>query len=225
MPNQAGPDIAVLAGATGLVGASCLRELLASPRFQHVVILVRRRVDFEHPKLEQIVTEFRGRVGLPAMAGGVFLCALGTTIRKAGSQEAFRRVDCEIPFALAREALLCGARGVAVVSSVGANADSGTFYLKVKGEMEEGIRGLGFPSVDIFRPSFLMGNRQEARPGERAGIAVAKALQGLFVGGLSKYRPIAAADVARAVVKAAGEAKPGERVWHWAEMQKALEVK
>ncbi len=212
----------MLAGATGLIGSSCLRELLAAQRFRQVVILLRRRVAFEHPKLEQIVTEFRGNVGLPSMAGGVFLCALGTTIKKAGSQEAFRRVDCEIPFALAREALLCGAHGVAVVSSVGADANSSNFYLKVKGEMEEGIRGLGYPSVDIFRPSFLMGDRQESRPGERAGIAAAKALQGVFVAGLSKYRPIEAADVARAMAKAAGEPKPGERVWHWAEMRKAL---
>jgi uncharacterized protein YbjT (DUF2867 family) len=222
LPVIARPTIAVLAGATGLVGGACLRELLRAEAMTQVIVLGRRPVSISNPKLRQIITEFQGPVGLPPVPGAAFLCALGTTIKKAGSQEAFRHVDSELPFALADEALRCGAQSLAVVSSVDAGADSPNFYLRVKGEMEEGLLGLGYASVDVFRPSFLMGDRQESRLGEKLGIAAAKALQGMLVGGLSRYKPIEAADVAKAMVRAVAEPKAGHRVWQWAEIQRGV---
>jgi uncharacterized protein YbjT (DUF2867 family) len=211
---------AVLAGATGLVGARCLSALLAADEIEQVFAISRRPLAITHPKLEVILTQFTEPVVLPPIPGGAFLCALGTTIRKAGSQEAFRRVDCEIPFELADAALRAGAASAAIVSSVGADADSPNFYLRVKGEMEEGIRGLGYQSLDLFRPSFLIGDREEDRPGERIAVPIAKALGGLLVGSLSRYRAVPAEDVAKAMVRAAILATPGERLYYWRQIQK-----
>src|SRR5438105_411417 len=134
------PKSALIAGGTGLVGSHCLRFLLSSPEYASVAALVRRSTGITHPKLHEQIINFDGFVNL-SPCDDVF-CALGTTIRKAGSQSAFRRVDFAYPLRLAERSLMAGARQFVLVSSVGANSGSGNFYLRTKGELEEALRGL-----------------------------------------------------------------------------------
>ena len=139
-------------------------------------------------------------------------CALGTTIRKAGSPEAFRQVDYECTLALARWARAQGATDFRLVSSAGADASASNFYLRVKGETERDLATLGFTSLQIFRPGVLLGERTESRLGERIGQALSIAVGPLLLGPLAKYRATRAEDVARAMVTFA--AKPGVHIYH-----------
>jgi len=209
---------AVIAGATGLVGRHCLETLLGDDADAHVVALVRRPLDVRHARLEPQIVNFDGLAESPARPCDVAFCALGTTIRTAGSREAFRRVDFEYVRSFARWAHAGGAETCVFVSSVGADPRSGNFYLRTKGEAEQAIREIGFRDVHLFRPSLLLGKRGEFRFGEAVGTPLFRALSFLLVGGLRKYRPIAAASVARAMVRAATASAPGMHVYHWPEL-------
>lgn len=195
----------VLAGATGLVGGYLLDALLESELYDRVVALGRRPVAREHPKLAQHTVDFGRLPGADASwapAADVY-CALGTTIRAAGSEDAFRRVDFAYPLALANAGLAWGAERYFVVSSVGADAGSRVFYSRVKGELEEALRGLGYRALVIARPSLLLGSRAELRLGERVAAPVMRAAAPLMVGPLARYRPVHAEAVGRALVRAA----------------------
>jgi uncharacterized protein YbjT (DUF2867 family) len=196
---------ALLAGASGLVGGECLKRLLKSDRYDRVVIIVRRDLGarFRHPKLRLLVTDFSrlGEVSGELRADHVF-CTLGTTIRKAGSQAKFREVDCEYPLTLARTAHGNGARHFSIVSALGASRSSPFFYSRVKGEVEEGLKDMGWPSLAIFRPSVIAGDRGESRPLER----LSASLLGLAP---AKWRPVPASDIAAAMVAVALESPPG----------------
>lgn len=209
--------IAWLAGASGLVGSFLLRQLLDDPLFGTVVSLGRKSVDISSPKLVQRTVDFASLdlAGLPAP--GVALCALGTTIGKAGSQAAFRAVDHDAVLAFATGALAAGAQSFVVVSSLGANAKSSVFYQRVKGETEADLRALGFASLAIAAPSLLLGDRAESRPAERAAVLAAR-----FCGGLLKpfaARPIEAHVVAKALVAIAREPPLGVKVYPSSQLQ------
>jgi uncharacterized protein YbjT (DUF2867 family) len=190
---------AVLAGATGLVGGECLRQLLASPRYGRVVVVTRRRLDrgLAHDKLHEVVVEF-AQLGDAAarLRGDHVFCALGTTIRKAGSQQRFREVDCEYPLRLAQLALGNGARHFSVVSALGASRSSPFFYSRVKGELEQGLTQMGWPSLAILRPSVIAGERAESRPLERLS-------EHLLLLAPATWRPVAASDIAAAMIATA----------------------
>ncbi|MCU0803941.1 MAG: NAD(P)H-binding protein [Burkholderiales bacterium] len=198
-----------LAGATGLVGGEALRLLLADPAFSRVAAIVRRPLEGAiagERKLEQRVVDFeRLEQRPPPLDVDTIVCALGTTIKAAGSQEAFRRVDYDYPLALARLGLAAGAKQFVLVSALGASAKSPVFYNRVKGELEDAVRSLGYASVVIVRPSLLLGARREFRLGEE----IAKRFGFLAPG---KYRPVAARDVANALVTAARDPQPGVRI-------------
>jgi uncharacterized protein YbjT (DUF2867 family) len=147
-------------------------------------------------------------------------CALGTTIGKAGSQEAFRKVDFGYPKRLADLALQAGARQFLLVSSVGADPKSRNFYLRVKGELEEALNAMPFDAVHAFRPSFLIGDRAEKRAGETIAVPIARVLGSLLVGVLRKYRAISGDTVAAAMVGAARESRSGRWVYHYDEMRR-----
>jgi uncharacterized protein YbjT (DUF2867 family) len=203
---------AIIAGATGLVGRECVRRL--RDHYPHVISLVRRPTGSPEERLidfDQLSEE-----SFPA--GADVFCTLGTTIRKAGSQTAFRKVDLDYPLALAKRSLECGARQFLVVSSAGAHKPRSNFYLQTKREMEDRISALPFHAVHIFRPSFLLGEREESRPAEKIGIAIAKPLSLLLLGPLCKYKPITAAQVATAMLRAALAAQPGVHVHHYDDM-------
>lgn len=198
---------ALVMGASGLVGHELVTQLLAAPAYGTVRVWVRRPLPLSHPKLVQQVVSF-DNLDQEQNCLGVddLFCALGTTMKKAGSPEAFRKVDYEYPLAAARLALAGGVRQFLLVSSAGANAASSVFYSRVKGEVEAAVAAVGLPGFQVFRPSLLLGERQESRPGERLAAAVSRALGFLFVGPLRRYRPISGADVARAMIVAAGRA-------------------
>ena len=205
---------AVLLGASGLVGSSLLRELLGGDAYEKVTVFVRRELAVNHPKLVQRVVDFE-RIGEAAEEFRVedVFCCLGTTIKKAGSQEAFRKVDFTYPVECAKLAKQEGARRFLIITAMGASAKSGIFYNRVKGEVEEAVRGLQLPSVHIFRPSLLLGERGEMRAGESLAIKMAPVLGAVLVGPLKKYRAIEGRVVARAMYRAAQSEVAGVKVY------------
>ena len=204
---------ALLAGATGLIGSKLLPLLLASERYSKVIVVGRRVLSLTHPKLTQVVTDLDKLhdLRLQLIADDVF-CCLGTTMSKAGSKEAFYKVDFLYVVTLA--ALTAGnfAAQLLVVSSMGADADSRVYYSRVKGEMEAAVRQVPFRAIHIFRPSLLLGERAQPRLGEWVGAMALRLLQPLLRGPLLKYRPVSAAAVAAAMLRAAGEDGGGVRV-------------
>ena len=210
---------AIVVGASGLVGSHLVDELLADESWSAVTLLVRRPLPRTHAKLTQLVVDLAALPSLPA-ADDLF-CALGTTIAKAGSQPAFRAVDHDAVLAFAAAGWQAGARQLLVVSSLGADPASRTFYSRVKGEMERAVEALAFDSIQIFRPSLLVGDRAELRIGERVASAVFAPLGPLFLGPLARYRPIAASTVAAAMRRVARAAPSGLAI-HESERIRAL---
>jgi uncharacterized protein YbjT (DUF2867 family) len=198
----------LVVGATGLVGAEIVDGLVADTSVAEVRALVRRPLERWAPtvRLRELIADFDALDAHPDWfrVDQVF-CALGTTIRKAGSREAFRRVDFDYPFAVARLAHAQGARHFLLVSAVGADARSRIFYSRVKGELEDAVRAVGYASVTIARPSVLVGARDEVRVGE----LVMKGLAPLFP---AAWKPVQARQVAAALVRAARAERPGVEI-------------
>ncbi len=209
----------LLAGATGLVGGHALRQLLQMPSVHEVRVLLRRPVavaellgSAEHElhalaqtKLRLCVTAFEQVAQhLDWFEVDTFLCALGTTIKKAGSQAAFRQVDFDYPVQLAHLARSQGASRCLVVSALGANPQAKVFYNRVKGEMEAAVRAQGWPHVSVAQPSLLAGDRAEFRLGERLGLALGFLLP-------AAYKPVQAAQVAAGLLASGQRNVPG---WH-----------
>jgi uncharacterized protein YbjT (DUF2867 family) len=219
---SAAERIALLAGASGLVGSLCLDRLLNEPSYTRVVALVRRPLPHDDPKLEQQMVEFDrlGTEGVAFPTATDVFCCLGTTMEQAGSEEAFRQVDFTYVVALASQSLAHGARQFLLVSSLGASATSKIFYSRVKGETEAAVSALPFEGRQIFRPSILLGDRHELRTGERVGIAVMRGAAFAMVGPLRKYRPIAARTVAEAMVRVALRAPRGVNIYESDEIER-----
>lgn len=204
---------AVIAGATGLVGTALVRQALNDPRIDHVTVLVRRSLNINHPKLEEQRIDFDQLEQASIPRGADVYCALGTTIKKAKTREAFERVDLHYPLQLASLAKAEDARQFLVITATGANRNSIFFYNRVKGELEAQLRALQLPSLQIFRPSLLIGEREEFRLGERVGAIAGQALRILMIGRLARYRPIHAAVVAQAMLTSAGREHSGMTVY------------
>jgi uncharacterized protein YbjT (DUF2867 family) len=211
------PRSILLLGATGLVGSHCLRLLASDPTFSRVIVLTRRPLAVEQTfgTVEPHVVDF-DRLAAHSSLFRVdqIMCALGTTIRQAGSQERFRLVDYEYPLAAARLGLAQGATHYLLVSSIGANERSRAFYTRVKGELEAAVLALQYRKVTIARPSLLLGPRAEYRLGEQ----VAKRFAFLMPG---NYKPVAAHAVAAVLVRAAKEDAPGHRIIESREIREA----
>jgi uncharacterized protein YbjT (DUF2867 family) len=200
---------AAVAGATGLVGGFLLRRLLDDPEVSRVIAPTRRPLP-PHPKLSNPILDGAAWPVLPPI-DEAYGC-LGTTRKRAGSDEAFRAVDLELTRSFARAAKAAGARRFGLVSSVGADARSRFLYPRTKGEAEGAASGLGFESVAIVRPSFLVGPRAESRPAERLGIRVFQILSPFMAGPLRRWRPVSAGDVAASLVDALRGRVPGTLV-------------
>ena len=207
---------AVIAGATGLVGAACLDLLLH--QYDSVTAFVRRTTGCLHPRLHERHIDFDrlGTVEIPP--GAHVFCALGTTIKTAGSQEAFREVDYEYPKMLAERTADAASTRFILVSSVGANARSKNFYLRTKGELEDAVLALPIEAVHLFRPSVLVGERAESRPGEKFSIALTQAAEFLLIGGLRKYRAMPVPVLAEAMVAVAQREARGHFIYHYDEI-------
>jgi uncharacterized protein YbjT (DUF2867 family) len=208
-----GARVALVAGATGLVGSALLRRLAAAEAFSRVVPLVRRPLAEASAKIAPRVVDFALLDDLPALEATDAFCALGTTIAKAGSQDAFRRVDHDAVLAFARCARRSGAERFLLVSSVGADARAPGFYLRVKGEVEQAVARIGFPALLIVRPSLLLGDRSESRPLETAARTFAPVFNVVLRGPLSRYAAVPAETVAAALVAGALEAPDGVHIW------------
>lgn len=207
---MANEKTALIAGASGLVGSELLHILLESPNYARVKAVVRKPMDVRHPKLDQVLADFdhleQWREHLSATD---VYCCLGTIIKKAGSQEAFRKVDYEYPVKLALLAKEQGAERFLVVSALGADAGSRIFYSRTKGQMEEQLKRSGLSALHIFQPSLLMGERQEFRFGEKLAAFLSPLYSPLMVGKLRKYKPVSARRVAAAMHNAAQSAPAG----------------
>jgi uncharacterized protein YbjT (DUF2867 family) len=211
-PVRTNGHTALIAGATGLVGQACLTQLRRRPEFDRIVALVRRPLELADDKLLAEIVDFDHPERMRPVAADVVFCALGTTMAKAGSPEAFRRVDYLAVLTVADLALQGGATQFVLVSSVGADPTSRNFYLRVKGEAEAAVAKRPFRAVHILRPGLLLGVRDESRPMEALAQAVAPLLNPLLVGRLAKYRAIPASVVGAAMVAAAFDGSDGARV-------------
>ena len=212
---------ALIAGASGLIGRELLQQLLQAEEYERVIAVGRRRLEVTHPKLTQVVADFAAleQVAADLRCTDAF-CCLGTTIKAAGSREAFRAVDHAAVLAFAWAAQRAGARRFFVVSALGADADSRVFYNRVKGETEDALLVLGFATLAVFRPSLLLGSRAETRLGEKIMAALLWLAEPLLFGRLRKYRSIHAAVVARAMLRSSfGRAGQGLLVYPSDEIQ------
>jgi uncharacterized protein YbjT (DUF2867 family) len=185
-----------------LIGNILTRMLLDTEQYSRVTILVRRPIDLTHPKLNQEVINF-DQPDPGKVKGDDVFCCLGTTIKVAGSKEAFYKVDATYPYELAKLAHANGASQFLLVTAMGADSNAVIFYNRVKGEVEEKIAGLNYDSYSIFRPSLLLGDRKDVRPGEKIAQNFSGILSALLVGPLKRYKPIEARKVAAAMQKVA----------------------
>jgi uncharacterized protein YbjT (DUF2867 family) len=186
-----------------MIGNLLVDALIDAPDYSRIFALSRRPLGREHAKLANRIVVFeRMAEQLKGLAAHDAFCCIGTTIAEAGSQEAFREADVDAVLLFAQTARAAGATRFVVVSSVGARSDSKKFYLRTKGEMEDAITTLGFPSVDIFQPSLLLGPRKQMRPAEIAGKIFAPLMNPFLTGDREIYRPIPATTVARGMIGA-----------------------
>jgi len=207
------PRTALVVGATGLVGRQLVRLLLDHPGYREVKVAARRALAAAQRKLTPLVADPLDPSGLgERLAAEDVFCALGTTRSKAGSKQAFRAVDFELVVAFARAAKEHGAKRFLLVSAMGADARSRVFYNRVKGEAEDALAGMGFEVLHVFRPSLLLGHRDERRLGEGLAQATFGRLARFMVGPLRKARPVPAEVVAKAMVNAAWRIERGVRI-------------
>jgi uncharacterized protein YbjT (DUF2867 family) len=205
---------ALLLGGSGLVGGHCLELLLRDEAYGRVMALGRRLLPVRHDKLEQHEIDFeRLQDFVPLLLAEDVFCCLGTTIKKAGSQAAFRKVDFTHTVELARLSAQSGAEQFLLVSSLGASSQSRVFYSRVKGETEAAIAQLPFKGACFFRPSLLLGQRAEFRLGERLAEKASKLFSFLLKGSWAKYRPVEARAVAAAMLHVAKESAAGVHIY------------
>jgi len=208
---------ALIAGSTGLIGKHLLQLLLESDQYNLVKAITRKPLDFQHPKLENIVVDFDKMTEQYShfKTDDVF-CCLGTTMKQARSKDAFKKVDYDYPVEIAKVCKSQGAKQYSLVSALGADKDSSIYYNKIKGEVEEAISAVGYDRYHIFRPSLLLGDRTEKRSGEDAAKIVYKIFGFLIP---SKYKGIEGAKVAKSMLQFASAIENGKFIHESNELQ------
>jgi uncharacterized protein YbjT (DUF2867 family) len=199
---------AIIAGASGLIGQSLTQQLLNSNQYSKVIALVRKPLGISHPKFSEVTVDFdriTDFVDFPK--GEDIFCCLGTTMKNAGSKEAFFKVDYTYCYDLAKIGLQAGADRFFLISAMGANPKAGNFYSRVKGELEDQLSFLGYRTIYVFKPSLLRGDRKEFRFGEKLALIITRIIP--FIGPWKKYRPIHVDKVADAMVKVANQDDKG----------------
>ncbi|HWK58962.1 MAG TPA: NAD(P)H-binding protein [Parapedobacter sp.] len=214
---------AILFGATGLIGGHLLQELLNSPAYAAVTIVVRRDTGVRHAKLSQLFADHQSLDNIrEQLRGDHIFCCVGTTKKKTPDLDEYYRIDHDYPVAAAQYTKDNGASAFLLVSAVGANPASSNFYLRMKGETERDIIRLGFEQTHVFRPSLLTGDRREKRGMESLGSAIFKVINPLLINGLSKYKAIPAAWVSKALCRVAITGEQGVHTYHWADIKKRI---
>ena len=210
-------NTAIVAGSTGLIGSQLTGLLLEDSYYEKVIVLSRKPQTLNHPKLRSVIINF-DQLGnySDALQGDDIYCCLGTTIKVAGSKEAFYKVDHDYPLSLAAIAKAGGAKQYLIVTALGSDKNSSIFYNKVKGEVEEDLKKIGFESLHIFQPSMLMGPRTEKRSGEEIGQSVMRFLGFLIP---KKFKVIESIRVARAMLAVAKMEQKGINVHDSAKLQ------
>jgi len=203
----------IIAGSTGLVGRNVIEVL--SKQKQSAIALTRRSIPNLPPEITEMIIDFEvfEKNGSLPSCNNIFIC-LGTTIKTAGSKENFRKVDINYCLSIAKKSKESGAETLSLISSIGANSSSKNFYLKTKGELEEAVQELGFLTVNIFRPSFLVGERSEKRLAEKIAIKLAKIIDLFLTGSASKYRSVKAKSLAKTMVSKV-DSKPGVNYFYF----------
>lgn len=211
-----GLKTALVAGANGLVGQQLLTALCEASEYRRVYALTRRPLTRDHARLANRIVRFdRLEAELKGMTCTEAFCCLGTTIREAGSEAAFRAVDRDLVLAFARAARAAQAQRFVLVSAAGADTHSRSFYLRVKAEAEAGVIALGFPAIDIMQPGLLLGTRRELRPLELLAQWTLPVAAPLMAGRLQMWRPVGAATLARAMLGAARSGRRGVMRFTW----------
>jgi uncharacterized protein YbjT (DUF2867 family) len=204
----------LLLGATGLVGSNVLRELLASNLVGNVTVLVRKPLAISNSKLIQVVTDFTDLSALDSIGPvDALFCCIGTTRKKTPDLVQYKAIDYGITMEVARRAKQLGCQQIHLISSVGANAKSSNFYLKIKGETEEGIQTLGFETCLIYRPSMLIGGRNESRPAEKIGQILTPVFDFFTFGG--NYHSIRASELAKCMVSQVERSTSGNQILYY----------
>lgn len=209
------PRIALVAGATGLVGQLLVQRLLDSGAYDRIKLLTRRAVPSDDSRVENVISDYSDLVSLgkKLKADDVF-CCLGTTLKKAGSRTAFEKVDYQMVVDLAHATHAQGARQFMVVSAAGTAEHSPSFYSRVKARMERDVSAIGFDAVHIVRPALLIGAREERRPAEQISQMLMPLFNPLLVGSLRKYRSARGEDVADALLQLARRETRGVHIHH-----------
>lgn len=214
---------ALLFGATGFIGSHLLPDLLNSPDYARVIAVARKPLAVSHPKLMVLTGDLASLPALkPQLVGDEVFIALGTTRKRTPDLAAYYKIDHDYPLRAAEIAKANGARSVFLVTAVGANAASSVFYVRTKGEVERDILALDFDHTHIFRPSQILGERDEDRPRERLIIAIWNVINPLLVGPASQYRGLTGNEIAHAIAKAARHQTEKVRIYHWKEMTALL---
>ncbi|MCV9933692.1 oxidoreductase [Flavobacterium sp. LS1R47] len=210
---------AIIYGASGLVGSYILENLLSNTNYEQIIIVVRKELNLQHPKLKTLIGDFHSlnKLVKDIQTDEIYI-ALGTTQKKTPDQKTYYQIDHDYPVLAAKLAKENGTKSVFLVSSIGANPNSSVFYTKTKGETEQDIINLNFEHTYIFRPSMILGNRKENRPLEKVLKTIFRIINPLFVASLSKYKGIEASDIAKAMVNSADRANERVKILHWKEM-------
>ena len=216
---------AVVIGASGLTGGHLVEQMLADDTFHTVRILVRKKLAFNHPKLEQQVVDFNdindftNKFG----RGDSIFCCIGTTQKKVkGDKAAYEKIDHDIPVNAARVGSASGLKKILIVSSVGADPSSPNFYLQLKGKTENDIKRFPFESISFFRPSMLLGKRNESRSFENLLQGGISFISSFLFGSLIKYHSIKARDLAAAMIAESKQIHPGIHILEYKEMMKLI---
>ena len=212
---------AILFGASGFIGSYLLEILLQSTVYDEVTIVVRKPLNIQHPKLKMVLADYLSLAQNKEylVADDVFI-SLGTTKKKTPDEKEYYQIDHDYPVLAAQLTKSNGAKTVCLVSAVGANANSSIFYTRTKGEAEKDVLAVDFQHTQIFRPSLIMGSRQESRPMEKAFIKIFSLVNLLLIGKLNKYKGITAKNIALAMFNAAQKPTEKVKINHYQEMRK-----
>lgn len=212
---------AILIGATGLIGTDLLDKLIASDSYSEILVLTRRKINNNSPKIKQLIIDFdeidKYR---DELIGDDVFCCLGSTIKKTPDLKTYKKIDYQYPLDVAKIAFKNGAKTYHIISSMGANPKSSIFYARTKGEIERDLQAIPYQNICIYRPGLLDGNRIEERKTENILIGFMRIMNHILIGPLSKYRSIKIEKVASAMLRQANKNLNGVFIYNSEEIEK-----